>query len=44
MKNVPKGQYLLFMGTEWHSKLATFSCTIYSKKPHIVFLKKAEES
>jgi hypothetical protein len=28
MKNLPKGQYLLFMETEWHSKLATFSCKI----------------
>jgi hypothetical protein len=29
MKNLLKGQYLLFMTSEWHSKLANLSCKIY---------------
>jgi hypothetical protein len=29
MKNLLKGQYLMFMTSEWHSKLANLSYKIY---------------
>jgi hypothetical protein len=43
MKNLLKGQYLLFMTSECHSKLANLSCKIHLEKPYTAFLKVVED-
>jgi hypothetical protein len=39
VKDLPKGQYLLFTAIEWHSELTNVLCKIYLEKPHIAFVK-----